>query len=175
MTLYNLFCEPRPSRTRRRSFLRSLEEKSTGAKKQSSQVSSMASARAMFQAKTTRGQATSGGGDKDLWTQHANAIVGMEGMGRAREPTCSKLSTCGESAISPSSDVCRMDASSCPCAIVVCRTCKAEVRRLLLRSFPLKASVLAASCDLVKGGTLLPKVDSHAGTDLRKEVGGIRT
>lgn len=50
----------------------------------------------MFQAKTTRGQTASGGAGQDLWTQHANAIVGMEGMGRAGDPTCSKLSTCGE-------------------------------------------------------------------------------
>lgn len=50
----------------------------------------------MFQAKTTRGQASSGGAGKDLWTQHANAIVGMESMGQAGDPTCSKLSSCGE-------------------------------------------------------------------------------
>lgn len=60
-------------------------------------MSSMSAARAMFQAKTTRGQTSSGGGGKDLWTQHANAIVGMESMGRVGDPTCSKLSSCGES------------------------------------------------------------------------------
>lgn len=56
----------------------------------------MSAARAMFQAKTTRGQTSSGGGGKDLWTQHANAIVGMESMGQAGDPTCLKLSSCGE-------------------------------------------------------------------------------
>lgn len=56
----------------------------------------MASARAMFQAKTTRGQTSSGGAGKDLWTQHVNSIVGMESMGQAGDPTCTKLSTCGE-------------------------------------------------------------------------------
>lgn len=56
----------------------------------------MSAARAMFQAKTTRGQTSAGGAGKDLWTQHANAIVGMESMGQAGDPTCSKLSSCGE-------------------------------------------------------------------------------
>lgn len=79
-----------------RSFLRRLDEKSSGPAKQAGAVSSMATARAMFQAKTTRGQTASGGAGQDLWTQHTNAIVGMEGMGRAGDPTCSKLSTCGE-------------------------------------------------------------------------------
>ncbi|CAN0016064.1 unnamed protein product [Ectocarpus sp. 4 AP-2014] len=78
-----------------RSFLRRLDEKSTGPAKAAGTVSSMSAARAMFQAKTTRGQASSGGAGKDLWTQHANAIVGIESMGRAGDPTCSKLSTCG--------------------------------------------------------------------------------
>lgn len=77
------------------SFLRRLDEKSTGAAKSAVATSSMATARAMFQAKTTRGQTSSGGAGKDLWTQHANAIVGMEGMGRAGDATCLKLSTCG--------------------------------------------------------------------------------
>lgn len=79
-----------------RSFLRRLEEKATATTKATGAVSSMASARAMFQAKALRGQAASGGAGKDLWTQHANAIVGMESMGRAGDATCSKLSTCGE-------------------------------------------------------------------------------
>lgn len=77
------------------SFLRRMEEKATAATKSTGAVSSMASARAMFQAKALRGQASSGGAGKDLWTQHANAIVGMESMGGAGDATCSKLSTCG--------------------------------------------------------------------------------
>ncbi|CAM9288697.1 unnamed protein product [Ascophyllum nodosum] len=77
------------------SFLRRLDEKSRGPAKQAGAVSSMASARAMFQAKTTRGQTASGGAGQDLWTQHANSIVGMESMGHAEDPTCSKFSTCG--------------------------------------------------------------------------------
>eukprot|EP00752_Nemacystus_decipiens_P010415 g9282.t1 len=77
------------------SFLRRLDEKSTGPAKAAGAVSSMSAARAMFQAKTTRGQTSAGGAGKDLWTQHANAIVGVEKMGRAGDPTCSKLSSCG--------------------------------------------------------------------------------
>ena len=79
-----------------RSFLRRLEEKATAATKSTGAVSSMASARAMFQAKAMRGQTSSSSAGKDLWTQHANAIVGIESMGNVGDATCSKLSTCGE-------------------------------------------------------------------------------
>ena len=102
-----------------RSFLRRLDEKSTGPAKAAGAVSSMSAARAMFQAKTTRGQTSSGGAGKDLWTQHANAIVGMEKMGQAGDPTCSKLSSCGECCAV-------LCVSACVCAFRVFRALRTE-------------------------------------------------
>ncbi|CAN0366880.1 unnamed protein product, partial [Phaeothamnion confervicola] len=77
------------------SFSKALDEKSAVSAAGGAGGSRMASARAMFQAKSSRGSSDGGNAAEDLWTQHANAITSLCALGAASDPTCSTFSSTG--------------------------------------------------------------------------------